>query len=220
MEENIPKGLSSQEVKKRQEEGKVNYETSVPTKTIKKILYDNFFTLFNLINLILGVSIFMVGSYKNMLFLGIIILNTAISTIQEIHSKKIVDKLAIMASNKIKVIRDGKKQEISIYELVLDDIVELNTGNQIPTDSIILEGTLQVNEAFLTGEPDTIYKKQGDTLLSGSFIVSGKGIAKITSIGEDNYTAKISSGAKYIKKINSQIMTSLNKIIKFFRYLI
>lgn len=215
MEENIPKGLSSQEVKKRQEEGKVNYETSVPTKTIKKILYDNFFTLFNLINLILGVAIFMVGSYKNMLFLGIIILNTAISTIQEIHSKKIVDKLAIMASNKIKVIRDGKKQEISIYELVLDDIVELNTGNQIPTDSIILEGKLQVNEAFLTGEPDTIYKKQGDTLLSGSFIVSGKGIAKITSIGEDNYTAKISSGAKYIKKINSQIMTSLNKIIKF-----
>lgn len=150
-----------------------------------------------------------------MLFLGIIILNTAISTIQEIHSKKIVDKLAIMASNKIKVIRDGKKQEISIYELVLDDIVELSTGNQIPTDSIILEGKLQVNEAFLTGEPDTIYKKQGDTLLSGSFIVSGKGIAKITSIGEDNYTAKISSGAKYIKKINSQIMTSLNKIIKF-----
>lgn len=215
MEENMQKGLSSQEVKKRQEEGKVNYETSVPTKTIKKILYDNFFTLFNLINLILGVSIFMVGSYKNMLFLGIIILNTAISTIQEIHSKKIVDKLAIMASNKIKVIRDGKKQEISIYELVLDDIVELNTGNQIPTDSIILEGKLQVNEAFLTGEPDTIYKKQGDTLLSGSFIVSGKGIAKITSIGEDNYTAKISSGAKYIKKINSQIMTSLNKIIKF-----
>lgn len=215
MEENIQKGLSSQEVKKRQEEGKVNYETSVPTKTIKKILYDNFFTLFNLINLILGVAIFMVGSYKNMLFLGIIILNTAISTIQEIHSKKIVDKLAIMASNKIKVIRDGKKQEISIYELVLDDIVELSTGNQIPTDSIILEGKLQVNEAFLTGEPDTIYKKQGDTLLSGSFIVSGKGIAKITSIGEDNYTAKISSGAKYIKKINSQIMTSLNKIIKF-----
>ncbi len=215
MEENIQKGLSYEEVKKRQEEGKVNYDTSVPTKSIKKIIYDNFFTLFNLINLILGVAIFMVGSYKNMLFLGIIILNTAISTIQEIHSKKIVDKLAIMASNKIKVIRDGKKQEISIYELVLDDIVELSTGNQIPTDSIILEGKLQVNEAFLTGEPDTIYKKQGDTLLSGSFIVSGKGIAKITSIGEDNYTAKISSGAKYIKKINSQIMTSLNKIIKF-----
>ena len=150
-----------------------------------------------------------------MLFLGIIIINTAISTIQEIHSKRIVDKLAIMASNKIKVIREGKKQEISIYELVLDDIVELNMGNQIATDSIILEGDLQVNEAFLTGEPDTIYKTKGDTLLSGSYIVSGKGIAKVTSIGEENYTAKISSGAKYIKKINSEIMTSLNKIIKF-----
>jgi len=126
-----------------------------------------------------------------------------------------VDKLAILSSSKIKVIRDGRKQEISIYELVLDDMVELNTGNQMATDSIILEGSVQVNEAFLTGEPDTIYKKQGDTLLSGSFIVSGKCIAKVTSIGEDNYTAKISSGAKYIKKVNSQIMTSLNKIIKF-----
>lgn len=214
------KGLTSKEVKERQEKDQVNYDTKVPTKSIKKILKDNFLTLFNIINLILGIIIFSVGSYKNMLFLGIIIINTAISTIQEIHSKRIVDKLSIMASSKVKVIRDGQKQEISIYELVLDDVMELNTGNQIATDSIILEGDIQVNESFITGEPDSIYKKQGERILSGSYIVSGKCKARVEHIGEDNYTAQISSGAKYVKKINSEIMNSLNRIIRFLTFAI
>ncbi len=213
-------GLTEEQVKHRQENGEVNYDTTVPTKSIKKILFDNFFTLFNLLNLLLGIAVFLVGSYKNMLFLGIAIINTAISTIQEIHSKRVVDKLSIMASSKARVIRDGKKQEISIHELVLDDIVELNTGNQIATDSVILEGNVQVNEAFITGEPDSIYKKQGDTLLSGSYIVSGKCKAKVEHIGEDNYTAKISSGAKYVKKVNSEIMSSLKRIIRFLTFAI
>lgn len=216
----MEKGLSSNQVKEREKKGLVNYNTEVPTKSIKKILYDNFFTLFNLINLILGIAVFAVGSYKNMLFLGIVIINTLISTIQEINSKKVVDKLSIMASSKAKVIRDSKKQEISIYDIVLDDIVEFSLGNQIPTDSIILEGDVQVNESFITGEPDTVYKKQGDKLLSGSYIVSGKCIAKVEHIGEENYTAQISSGAKYVKKVNSEIMNSLNKIIKFLTFAI
>ncbi len=220
METKKEQGLSIEEVKKRQEKGQVNYDTSVPTKSIKKIIYNNFFTLFNIINLILGIAIFMVGSYKNMLFLGIIMLNTAISTIQEIHSKRVVDKLAIMASYKAKVIRDGKKQEISIHELVLDDRIVLQTGSQVATDSIILEGNVQVNESFITGESDTIYKKEGDMLLSGSYIVSGKCIAKVEHIGEENYTAKIFSGAKYVKKMNSEIMNSLNRIIKFLTFAI
>ncbi len=214
------KGLSYEQVKQRQTEGKINYDTTLPTKSIKKILYDNFFTLFNVINLILGIAIFSVGSYKNMLFLGIIIINTTISTLQEIHSKRVIDKLAIMASNKAKVIREGKKQEISIYELVLDDIIELSTGSQIATDSIILEGEVQVNESCITGEPDCIDKKQGDNILSGSYVTSGKCIARVEHIGEENYTAKISSGAKYIKKINSEIMKSLNQIIKFLTFAI
>ncbi len=214
------KGLSYEQVKQRQAEGKINYDTTLPTKSIKKILYDNFFTLFNVINLILGIAIFSVGSYKNMLFLGIIIINTTISTFQEIHSKRVIDKLAIMASNKAKVIREGKKQEISIYELVLDDIIELSTGSQIATDSIILEGEVQVNESCITGEPDCIDKKQGDNILSGSYVTSGKCIARVEHIGEENYTAKISSGAKYIKKINSEIMKSLNQIIKFLTFAI
>ncbi len=214
------KGLTNKEVKERQEKKQVNYDTKVPTKSIKKILKDNFLTLFNIINLILGIIIFSVGSYKNMLFLGIIIINTAISTIQEIHSKRMVDKLSIMASSRVKVIRDGKKQEISIYELVLDDVMELHTGSQIATDSIILEGDVQVNESFITGEPDSIYKKQGDKILSGSYIVSGKCKAKVEHIGEDNYTAQISSGAKYVKKVNSEIMNSLGRIIRFLTFAI
>ena len=155
-----------------------------------------------------------------MLFLGIAIINTAISTIQEIHSKKVVDKLSVMASSKANVIREGKKQEISIYDLVLDDIIELHTGNQIVTDSLLLEGSVQVNESFITGEQDTIYKKEGDKLLSGSYIVSGKCRAKVESVGEDNYTAKISNEAKYIKQVNSEIINSLKKIIKILTFAI
>lgn len=166
-------GLTIEEVEERKRKNLVNYDTSVPTKSIKRILLENFFTLFNFLNLFLAVAIFLVGSYKNMLFLGIVIINTAISTFQEIHSKRIVDKLSVMASSKARVIRNGKKQEISINDLVLDDVVEFNTGNQVATDSKILQGEVQVNESFLTGEPDTILKKEGEELLSGSYIVSG-----------------------------------------------
>lgn len=216
----IQNGLTEEQVKQRKEQGKVNYDTAVPTKSIKKILYDNFFTLFNFLNLFLGIAIFLVGSYKNMLFLGIVIINTAISTIQEYNSKRVVDKLSVMASSRANVIREGKKQEISIHDLVLDDIIELHIGNQIATDSVIIKGNVQVNESFITGEQDTIYKKEGDKLLSGSYIVSGKCIAKVESVGEDNYTAKISSGAKYIKQVNSEIINSLKKIIKILTFAI
>lgn len=216
----IQEGLSSEDVKKRQEKNLVNYDTSVPTKSIKKILFDNFFTIFNFLNLFLGIIVFMAGSFKNMIFLSVVIINTAISTIQEIHSKKVVDRLSVLASSKARVIRDGKRQEISINEIVIDDVLEFKTGSQIATDSIILNGTVQVNESFLTGEPDSIEKKEGDVLLSGSYIVSGNCAAKVIHIGEENYTAKISKDAKYIKKVNSEIMTSLNKIIKFLTFAI
>lgn len=211
----IQECLSYEDVKKRQEKKLVNYDTSVPTKSIKKILFDNFFTIFNFLNLFLGIIVFMAGSFKNMIFLSVVIINTAISTIQEIHSKKVVDRLSVLASSKARVIRDGKRQEISINEIVIDDVLEFKIGSQIATDSIILNGTVQVNESFLTGEPDSIEKKEGDVLLSGSYIVSGNCAAKVIHVGEENYTAKISKDAKYVKKVNSEIMTSLNKIINF-----
>lgn len=216
----ISKGLTDEQVEQRKKENLVNYDTSVPTKSIKRILFENFFTLFNFLNLFLAIAIFCVGSYKNMLFIFIVIINTAISTIQEIHSKKVVDKLSIMASSKSRVIRNGKKEEISVNDIVLDDILEFHTGNQIATDCMILGGTVQVNESFITGEPDSIEKNIGDMLLSGSYIVSGTCTAKVEHIAEDNFTAKISSGAKYVKKVKSEIMTSLQKIIRFLTFAI
>ena len=210
------KGLSKDEVKLRIKEGKVNYDTTTPSKSIKEIVVENTFTLFNLINIILGIAVVLVGSYKNLLFLGVVICNTLISTMQEIRAKKILDKLSVISSTKAKVIRDGIKSLIKIDQIVLDDVIIYELGDQIIVDSKIIEGTLEVNEAFITGEAKTITKKEGDTLLSGSFVVSGDAICNVIHVGIDNYTSLISRDAKVIKKeVNSEIMRSLNKIVKY-----
>lgn len=220
IEAKIEEGLTKQQVEQRKQEGFVNKDTTIPTKSFKQIVKENFVTLFNIINLVLGIIVFCVGSYKNTLFLLVVIANTAISTLQEIHSKRIIDKLSVLAESKVKVIRDKQKQDIAITEVVLDDIIQLETGNQVVTDSILCEGEVEVDESFITGESETVFKKKGDVLLSGSFIVSGNCFTRVEHIGEDNYTAKISSGAKYVKKVNSEIMTSLNKIVKTISYTI
>ena len=220
MEEKQIIGLTLEEVEERKRKKLVNFDTSLPTKSIKQIIKENFITLFNILNLFLGISIFAVGSYKNMLFLGIIIINTTISTYQEIHSKKMVDKLSVLASKKAKVIRNGKKQEIEINEIVLDDILELEAGNQVATDSKIELGVVEVDESFITGESDSIYKQKGDTIFSGSIIISGKCKAKVEHIGEENFASKITSGAKCVKKVKSEMMKSLNKIIKILTFAI
>lgn len=209
-------GLTSKEVKERIQKGKVNYDTTTPSKSIKQILIENTCTLFNFINIILGVAIVLVGSYKNLLFLGVVVCNTLISTIQEIRAKKIVDKLSVISSSKAKVIRDGKEKEIHINDIVLDDLIIYELGNQIVADSKVIDGYCEVNESFITGEAKTIFKKQGDMLLSGSFIVSGNVKAKVIHVGLDNYTSIISHDAKQMKKeVNSEIMRSLNKIVKY-----
>ena len=207
-------GLNYEQVNKRREEKLINIDTTVKTKSIRAIIISNFFTLFNIMNFVLALLIFFVGAYKNLLFIIIVILNTLISTIQEIHSKRTIDKLSFLAQTKTKVIREGKTEEISNFELVLDDVIELNAGNQIPTDSIILSGEIEVNESLLTGEPDNIEKKKGDKLLSGSYLISGKCFAKVEHIGKENYVAQISHEAKQKRKVNSEIMNSLNQIIK------
>ena len=209
-------GLTSSEVEKRKNKGLINYDTTTPSKSIKQIIFENAFTLFNFINIILAVLIILVGSYRNLLFLGVVLCNTLISSIQEIRAKKTVDKLSIIASSKAKVIRDGIKKEIHINEVVIDDVIMYELGNQIIADSRIIEGSCEVNESFITGEAKTIYKKEGDVLLSGSFIVSGMVYSKVIHVGIDNYTSVISHDAKIMnKEINSQIMKSLNKIVKY-----
>ena len=139
------KGLSKEEVKLRIKENKVNYDTTTPSKSIKEIIIENTFTLFILINIILGIAIVLVGSYKNLLFLGVVICNTLISTSQEIRANKTLDKLSVISSTKAKVIRDCVQKLIKIDEIVLDDVIIYELGDQIIVDSKIIEGTLEVN---------------------------------------------------------------------------
>lgn len=208
-------GLSSEQVEKRKLQKQVNYDTSVPTRSIKKIISDNIFTIFNLVNMVLAIAIISVQSYKNLLFLVIVICNTVISIVQEIHSKRMVDKLSILSAMEADVIRNGQKTRIKVDEIVLDDIILFQAGSQIVTDCTVLEGEIEVNESCITGEADNIYKEVGSKILSGSFVVSGTCVARVEHVGEENYVSAIASGAKKVKKVKSEIMTSLNKVIQF-----
>lgn len=208
------KGLSSVEVEKRIKDGKINISENLKTKSIKRIFYDNIVTLFNLINIVLFVALLLVGSYKNLLFIGVMLVNIIIGIFQEIRSKRSVDKLSILSERKISVLRDGAEQEIAREDIVLDDIIILSRGDQIPADCVLVSGECKVNESLLTGESDLILKRVNDEMLSGSFISAGKCYAKVSKVGADCYAAKINAEAKYIKKVNSQILNSFNFIIK------
>lgn len=214
------KGLSEEEVRQRVSEGKVNISSNLKTKSVKRIFYDNICTLFNAINVVLFIALLVVGSYKNMLFMGIVLANITIGIVQEIRSKISVDKLTILSEKKVSVLRNGKIIEISKEEIVLDDILVLSRGSQIPADCVVCKGECKINESLLTGESDLILKKENDELLSGSFIASGKCFAKVNKVGADCYAAKINNEAKYIKKVNSQILKSFNFIIKLCTFVI
>lgn len=212
---NIEKGLTLEEVAIRKKEGLVHHDTDIPTKSIKQIVMSNFFTLFNFLNIGLALAVLLVGSYKNLLFLGIVFCNMFISIIQEIRAKRTIDKLSIIEENEALVVRGGKKVCIKAHEIVLDDMICYKLGNQILVDSIVMNGDCLVNESIVTGEENPVSKKKGDLLLSGSFIVRGSVICKVEHIGEENYSSRISKGAKYLKKLNSELMISLEKIVKF-----
>ncbi len=222
------KGLTSDEVKQRVEQGLVHTDVTVPTKSIKQIIKDNTLTPFNFLNFGLVAAILLagaiagniIGTLKNCLFIGTVFFNMAISIFNEIRSKKIVDKLSLLEEAKVTVVRDGKISEIDKEEVVLDDVVLLRTGSQIMLDSIVLDGECLVNESLITGEDDPILKKEGDEILSGSFVISGNITTKVVHIGEDNYTSKISKDAKYVKELNSELMHSLDKVIKGISYAI
>ena len=221
-------GLTSDEVIERVNDNKVNYIDEPRTKTIKEIIKSNTFTYFNFINVLLGGLVIFSGlvsgkflyALKNCLFVNVIVTNTIISTIEEILAKKTIDKLNVIADAKISVLRDDNIIELSRENLVLDDVCLYKIGNQIVTDSVILDGICEVNESFITGEEKIITKKAGDELISGSFIVSGKVYAKVIHVGKDNYISKISSETKYIKKTNSVIYNSFNKMLKILSILL
>ena len=207
-------GLTDEQVNERIEQGKVNADENPNTRTYKQIVRENTLTFFNFLNLVLLVLVLLVGSYKNAFFVCIIIINTLIGIAQEIRAKKTIDKLAILTAKKSIVIREGKKWTVPSEELVLDDLVCLKTGDQVPADAKVLEGSVEVNESLLTGESDNLPKNVGDELFSGSFVTAGEACCQIIHVGKDNYAAQITSEAKEFKRHNSELKNSLNAILK------
>lgn len=207
-------GLTNEQVNQRIEEGQVNANENPNTRTYKEIILENTLTFFNFLNVVLLVFVLLVGSYKNSMFVLIIIINTVIGILQEIRAKKTIDKLAILAQSKVAVLREGEIVSIPTEELVLDDYILLKTGDQVPADAKVLEGNLEVNESLLTGEADNLSKKAGDELFSGSFVTSGEACCQVIHVGKDNYASQITSEAKEFKRHNSELRNSLNAILK------
>lgn len=213
-------GLKQNEVNKRIQENKINRVTSETTKSYKDIFFHNIFTFFNLINIILLACVFAVGSYRNMLFILVVIFNTLTGIYQEIKAKLTLDKLSILTNNTVEVLRDNDITDITIDQIVLDDLLILMSGDQIPVDCIMVEGQLEVNEALLTGESDAILKIKKDHLYSGSFITSGKALCQVIHVGKDNYVYQIIDEAKKSKAKQSQLNIALNKILKMISIII
>ena len=208
-------GLSKAEVDDRVARDAMNHAVGSASKSQKEIICSNIFTYFNLLFFIIAVMLIAVGSFRDLTFLPVIIANTAIGIFQELRSKKVLDDLTILNAPKNTVVRDGQEQVIAAEELVLDDIIILSAGNQIPADAIVLEGEVLVNEALLTGESDQITKKKGDELLSGSFIVSGECRARIDKVGSDSYIAKLTLEAKEMKDGEvSEMIRALDRLVK------
>lgn len=208
-------GLTSEIVEQRKENNLVNKVSDGKGKTVMGIIFSNFFTFFNMLYFVITILFIVLKSYDNLMFLTTIIPNLIIGIIQEIKAKRMMDKLSLMSAPTTTVIRDGEKLEIPVSEVVLDDIIFYTAGKQICADSIVLEGFIEVNESLLTGEADAILKQPGDLLLSGSFVVSGMAVARVDKVGKDNYIEKLSKDAKMYLKPRSEILRSLNGIIKF-----
>ena len=208
-------GLTSAQVTERIAADKVNVNTDVTSRSIGRIFRDNLCTLFNLVNVILGVAIFLTGAYSNLVFMTVIVANTVIGIFQEIRAKMMIDQLRVITSTRAHVVRNGTREDIPVEQLVLDDVIELGRGDQVPSDSVVLQGSCSANESLITGESDVIPKKSGDELMSGSFIVSGQAIARVTAVGADNYASHINNDAKVYKKVRSDIMESLDIIVKY-----
>lgn len=211
----VTEGLTQAQVDERVAQGMVNKQIEAASKSQKEIIFSNIFTYFNLIFFIIAVLLILVGSFRDLTFLPVILANTLIGIIQELRSKKVLDNLSILNAPKSTVVRDGKKRVIPAEELVLDDIVVFAAGNQIPADALVEDGEVLVNESLITGESDQIMKKKGDALLSGSFIVSGQCQARIEKVGEDSYVSQLTLKAKAMNDGEvSEMIRSLDRLVK------
>lgn len=209
------KGLTSQQVQEHRLHGWTNKAVEPPSKTTKEIVHENVFTYFNLIFVVLAVLLCLVGSFRDLTFLPVIIANTLIGIIQEIRAKQVLDKLTMLNAPRASVVRDGKRTVINAEDLVVDDIVIFKAGDQVCADAEVSAGEVQVNESLLTGEADEITKRKGDKLMSGSFIVSGQCHARLDKVGEDSYISKLTLQAKaMLSKEQSEMIRSLDKLVK------
>lgn len=209
-------GLTDEEVRQRVEEGFTNRTDISTDKTTKEIVISNVFTYFNLIFLVITILLIMVGSFRNLTFLPIIIGNTVIGIVQEIRAKKTLEKMSLLNAPHADVIRNGSVKQISTDELVKDDVILLTAGKQICADAVVISGNIQVNESLLTGEADEVEKTEGSTLMSGSFVVSGECYARLEKVGNESYISKLSLEAKSIGgKEQSEMIRSINLIVKW-----
>ena len=209
-------GLTSEEVRKRIDNGQTNHTDISTQKTVGQIVKSNLLTYFNLIFLILTVLLCIVGSFRNLTFLPVIIGNTVIGIFQELRAKKTLDKMSMLNAPHSIVVRDGEQQQIQSEELVKDDIIILSAGNQICADATVLSGSISVNEALLTGESDEIKKKSGDRLMSGSFVVSGQCYAKLDKVGNESYISQLTAQAKAMGDgEQSEMIRYINKLVKW-----
>lgn len=208
-------GLTAAEVRKRISQGLVNDFKIDNNNSFWEIVKRNIFTLFNFLNFAIAILLALVGAWSNLIFFVVIIFNAISGIATEIRAKKMIDKLNLLSKEKITVIRSSREQKIMPEEIVINDILKLSAGEQVPSDAVVLKGVSEANEAMLTGESDLVLKEKGTVLLSGSFLASGYVLAEVVHVGVDNYVSKLMVEAKTHKPINSRILSSLDKIAGF-----
>ena len=215
MEEKQFHGLSSAEVEDRIRMDRTNHMNTSASKSVSDIVKEHSLTYFNFLNLFLAVLVALTGQFKNMTFMGVILINTAIGIVQELKVKKLIDQISVMTAARTRVIREGVTKEIDVSDVVIDDVILVESGEQVCADFRLLDATgIEVNESMLTGESRPVKKQAGEELMSGSYLVSGSGVAKVFHVGENNYAATLAKKAKIKKRASSQMQEIIKKIIK------
>ncbi len=221
METNLPFcGLTEAAARRVREAGNGNTPPPSITKSTSQIIRENVCTLFNLFNVLIAIALALVGAWSNLLFILIIALNTVIGIVQELHAKRLVEQIAVLTAPKARALRDGELQEIPVKELVLGDVISLESGMQIPADALVLEGNIETDESLLTGESIPVQKAPGEELFSGSAAVSGACMARVERVGADNYATRLTQEAKAAAPGHSELLTSMRKVTRFTGFLI
>ena len=214
-------GLSEAEAAERKARGLVNTPVKPPSKSVPQIVFSNIFTYFNLVYTIFAVLLLSIGSYRDLGFMGVIVCNTLIGIVQELRSKKVLDRLNVLHAPTVLVLRDGQEKRIPAAELVQDDLALFKAGDQIPADAVVVSGSAALNESLLTGEADEIRKEHGSELMSGSFVVSGSLKARLTRVGAESYISQLTLKAKAMKSgEQSEIIRSLNRLVRIMGFAI